>query len=1102
MHIEATGAELDCFDVVVTSGEYTVVDFDLSVGGTISGSVISLFGMPIEGDGIAAWRIEPWRPGSGYAGGTHVTQADGSYAIHGLDDGVYAVVAPFPSEPGMWLQYERAYVSDGEITTVTFDLSQGATLSGTVTSGAGTPAVGATITAMPESYEPAGNIIGFGSTDENGAYAISGLIPGTFFVCAGESEFYGSCYGGVVLEEGQVTLLDIDRSQGGTIAGLVVSQAGEPVIGAALTARREGYVPPGLAYANTHTDADGHYEIIGLPADIYSVCTGTDQYPNQCQEGVSVQDGFTSTADICFGDSDCDGPADEEDNCPLVPNPDQLDTDDDGVGDACDLCPSDPDKTEPGICGCGTSEHDSDGDSVPDCVDICPGYNDLADADGDDVPDGCDVCAGFDDSMDGDADTVPDGCDNCMSDPNPSQEDFDTDGIGDTCDNCVFVLNHNQSDLDEDLIGDSCDNCVGIANTDQADVDGDGIGDACDAISVAFGAEPRCGSAPLEVSFVDASFGLGMISSWLWGFGDGGTSTDRNLIHEYQTTGVFDVSLTVGDGENLDVRLIEGFVTTQESLSADFLGLPDRGGAPLAVMFEPDLEGIANEYFWEFGDGETSDLPNPIHVYASAGVYNVTLTVRMNLGECDQQGVESKPGYVVVTDLDARFSATPTAGLMPLAVAFTDESSGNAVSWLWEFGDGTTSTLQHPSHQYDTAGYYDAKLTISDGVVDDERLKLGYIHVGEAYADLAAELLWAGAQPGFDFPYWCLWTNTGTILAAQCTLRVLLPEEVEFVDIIEFRDETHGGTGTCTGFSWSGDTLVMPLDTIDPSGWYGGYIKVLCHCPETVQVGDSLFCESWLSTATYDKNLNNNHVELRDDTYGSLDPNDKSATPGGTGPAKSIEPHQRLAYLIQFENKAEATASAVYIRVVDSLDPDLDWGTLAIGGMSHPYDCDWDFDPISGVITWFCDSIMLPPNVSPPEGEGYFTYSVSPKRNLPNGREISNAAWIRFDYNEWLMAPEAGPVIRTIYSGCCVGRVGDANGQGGDEPTISDISILIDTKFITGTCDGIISCLAEADVNQSGGSDPTCDDITISDISTLIDYLFITGSSHGLAECL
>ena len=83
---------------------------------------------------------------------------------------------------------------------------------------------------------------------------------------------------------------------------------------------------------------------------------------------------------------------------------------------------------------------------------------------------------------------------------------------------------------------------------------------------------------------------------------------------------------------------------------------------------------------------------------------------------------------------------------------------------------------------------------------------------------------------------------------------------------------------------------------------------------------------------------------------------------------------------------------------------------------------------------------------------------------------------------------------------CCVGRVGDVNGTSGDEPTISDISLLIDALFIRNDR-GILPCLTEADANQSGGSAPDGSDISISDVSVLIDYLYITGSSLGLPEC-
>lgn len=93
---------------------------------------------------------------------------------------------------------------------------------------------------------------------------------------------------------------------------------------------------------------------------------------------------------------------------------------------------------------------------------------------------------------------------------------------------------------------------------------------------------------------------------------------------------------------------------------------------------------------------------------------------------------------------------------------------------------------------------------------------------------------------------------------------------------------------------------------------------------------------------------------------------------------------------------------------------------------------------------------------------------------------------------------------------CCEGRVGDANGSGDDEPTLGDISAIIDALFIKGIPDPIAGCIPEADINQSGGPDPTYDDITLGDISILIEYLFIKGpydpvsnpSGTVLPECL
>jgi len=82
---------------------------------------------------------------------------------------------------------------------------------------------------------------------------------------------------------------------------------------------------------------------------------------------------------------------------------------------------------------------------------------------------------------------------------------------------------------------------------------------------------------------------------------------------------------------------------------------------------------------------------------------------------------------------------------------------------------------------------------------------------------------------------------------------------------------------------------------------------------------------------------------------------------------------------------------------------------------------------------------------------------------------------------------------------CCQGRVGDVNGSGGDEPTIGDA---VDIALFLCHKGGPPECLEEADINQSGGTDPTEDDITIGDVAYLQDYLFITGPSLGLPDCL
>lgn len=757
----------------------------------------------------------------------------------------------------------------------------------------------------------------------------------------------------------------------------------------------------------------------------------------------------------CFvlrADVDFDGILDAVDNCPWVANPGQEDGDGDAVGDACDNCPS--------LVNAGQQDADHDG-----------------------IGDGCDPCTDTDGDGLGDPGFAANTCplDNCPNTMNPGQADTDGDGIGDECDHCT--------DSDGDGFGDpgffrnTCpkDNCPLVYNPGQEDGDADRKGDVCDVGAMAFSATPMCGSAPLDVQFSDLTLPYRTITSWHWSFGDGGTSSDQNPTHRYNDIGVFSVTLIVSDGSIADTLTMSKFITTQIGVTADFTGLPRSGRSPLTTVFEPMLDGIANSYLWDFGDGGSSTLPNPIHIYQNQGLYTVTLIVRLQEDGCDQGDTIIKQDYIVVQDLAADFAAAPLSGTQPLLVQFSDSSLGQPTSWYWDFGDGSAPGLeQNPSHLYTNAGDYDVFLRVTNALGQDSLKRLGYIHVGGLEVDLAGETYNWGARPGFNVWFAHVWTNTGTAPAEDVVLKILPPPEITnpqvLIGYLRF--------GSYSGYTKRGDTIIIPLGSVDPSDWCGGYVYVYGNLPETTPLGYLLISKSWLTTSSTESRVLNNDVVHALVVTGSIDPNDKRCSPEGEGGSNTVGIDQRLSYQILFENKPEATAEAIYVRIIDTLESSLDWSTLSFGAMSHPDKCKTDFDPYKGIITCFCDSIMLPPNHNPPEGEGFITYSISPKEKLSSGTVISNRAWIRFDYNAWLGAPETGPLRRTLVGGCCVNPSGNVDCDPMDGTDISDLTALIDFLYISFT---ELCCVEEANVDGDpiGGVD-------ISDLTALIDYLYIS----------
>lgn len=171
------------------------------------------------------------------------------------------------------------------------------------------------------------------------------------------------------------------------------------------------------------------------------------------------------------------------------------------------------------------------------------------------------------------------------------------------------------------------------------------------------------------------------------------------------------------------------FTVTAAPPVADFSASPTSGTAPLTVNFTNLSTGTISTYAWSFGDGGTSSLKNPSHTYG-AGTYTVSLTVTGPAGS----DTKTRTDYITVSPPPppapvADFSASPTSGVVPLTVQFTDKSSGTITGWSWDFGDGSTSTQRNPRHTYTTVDTFTVILTVGGPGGADTETKSDYIKV-------------------------------------------------------------------------------------------------------------------------------------------------------------------------------------------------------------------------------------------------------------------------------------------------------------------------------------------------------------------------------------
>ncbi len=207
--------------------------------------------------------------------------------------------------------------------------------------------------------------------------------------------------------------------------------------------------------------------------------------------------------------------------------------------------------------------------------------------------------------------------------------------------------------------------------------------------------------------------------TWLWEFGDGEISYESSPSHIYETAGIYNVKVTVSSNgitasATKKVRIyaakVESTRSKGQELVAAFDFSPATPETGVIVQFTDQSAGGPTSWRWNFGDGSQSTVQNPQHQFSNPGTYNVTLTVSNG---SDTKSVTRT--LTVIAALTPGFNYTPANPESVESIQFKDTSTGNPASWNWDFGDGTTSNLQNPSHIYGKPGSYTVILKVSNG---------------------------------------------------------------------------------------------------------------------------------------------------------------------------------------------------------------------------------------------------------------------------------------------------------------------------------------------------------------------------------------------------
>lgn len=245
---------------------------------------------------------------------------------------------------------------------------------------------------------------------------------------------------------------------------------------------------------------------------------------------------------------------------------------------------------------------------------------------------------------------------------------------------------------------------------------------------------PKCIAKP--ITFTDSStIGVGTIVEWKWYFPGGiviTNSTNAPVTQSFPVVGSYTVSLVVKSNSGCKDSTAQTFVIHPNPIpdfSLPIVCLPVGAASFTSLSVISDGTQAQFGYQWFFGDGGTATTAAPTHNYSSTGPFDVKLIVTSVNGCIDST---TKSLTTVYAQPKADFTATTEVCLRDTTV-FTDASNGfgsAVVRWRWDFGDGTTDTIQNPRHRYATADTFTVKLFMytDKGCISDTMTKEVIVH--------------------------------------------------------------------------------------------------------------------------------------------------------------------------------------------------------------------------------------------------------------------------------------------------------------------------------------------------------------------------------------